>query len=278
MPLRSFEGDTRADQGRSRLVRLEGRRRVRLNASQRVSTRRQRGALPARSLFGATAGRCPATTSCCESSRYVTPSGSPNLAIGRDLGWLPGALEDALTGESCPSSTAAARNPGGSRPMKTGTRERLAGGRIWIRTVSPARIEQRCETHPFDLLTPHPFAKETGVSVSGPDGSNRSSSSAFRGVNNVGTRVYNAFAAQWLAYMLPYRRQFGVLERQALGPPRRPREFVEERDVAGAFRRSLDRSLDAFDVAAFEPSAVIGHAAEELMVCRLLSWVLPADR
>ena len=162
--------------------------------------------------------------------------------------------------------------------MKTGTRERLAGGRIWIRTVSPARIEQRCETHPFDLLTPHPFAKETGVSVSGPDGSNRSSSSAFRGVNNVGTRVYNAFAAQWLAYMLPYRRQFGVLERQALGPPRRPREFIEERDVAGEFRRSLDRSLDAFDVAAFEPSAVIGHAAEELMVCRLLSWVLPADR
>jgi len=29
---------------------------------------------------------------------------------------------------------------------------------------------------------------------------------AFRGVNNVGTRVYNAFAAQWLAYTLPYRR------------------------------------------------------------------------
>jgi hypothetical protein len=28
---------------------------------------------------------------------------------------------------------------------------------------------------------------------------------AFRGVNNVGTRVYNAFAAQWLAYTLPYR-------------------------------------------------------------------------
>ena len=29
---------------------------------------------------------------------------------------------------------------------------------------------------------------------------------AFRGVNNVGTRVSNAFAAQWLAYTLPYRR------------------------------------------------------------------------
>ena len=34
---------------------------------------------------------------------------------------------------------------------------------------------------------------------------------AFRGVNNVGTRVYNAFAAQWLAYTLPYRRFADVL-------------------------------------------------------------------
>jgi len=33
---------------------------------------------------------------------------------------------------------------------------------------------------------------------------------AFRGVNNVGTRVSNAFAAQWLAYTLPYRR-FAVI-------------------------------------------------------------------
>ena len=33
---------------------------------------------------------------------------------------------------------------------------------------------------------------------------------AFRGVNNVGPRVSNAFAAQWLAYTLPYRR-FAVI-------------------------------------------------------------------
>jgi hypothetical protein len=33
---------------------------------------------------------------------------------------------------------------------------------------------------------------------------------AFRGVNNVGTRVSNAFAAQWLTYTLPYRR-FAVI-------------------------------------------------------------------
>ena len=42
--------------------------------------------------------------------RYTV--GQPNFAIGRDLGWLPGALEDDLTGQSCPSSMAAARNPG----------------------------------------------------------------------------------------------------------------------------------------------------------------------
>ena len=34
---------------------------------------------------------------------------------------------------------------------------------------------------------------------------------AFRGVNNVGTRVYNAFAAQWPAYTLPHRRFADVL-------------------------------------------------------------------
>ena len=39
---------------------------------------------------------------------------------------------------------------------------------------------------------------------------------------------------------------------------------------------SLDRSLGAYDAAAFEPSAVIGSAAEELMVCRLFAggeWI-----
>jgi hypothetical protein len=42
----------------------------------------------------------------------------------------------------------------------------------------------------------------------GPAGARNSApaSFAFREVNNVGTRVYNAFAAQWLAYTLPYRR------------------------------------------------------------------------
>jgi hypothetical protein len=47
----------------------------------------------------------------------------------------------------------------------------------------------------------------------GPTGA-RSSAPAdftFRQVNNVGTRVANDFAAQWLAYTLPYRRFADVL-------------------------------------------------------------------
>src|SRR5271155_775556 len=46
----------------------------------------------------------------------------------------------------------------------------------------------------------------------GPTGTRNDApaSFAFRGVNNVGTRVSNAFAAQWLAYMPPYRR-FAVI-------------------------------------------------------------------
>lgn len=42
----------------------------------------------------------------------------------------------------------------------------------------------------------------------GPTGArnNAPADFAFRQVNNVGTRVDNGFAAQWLAYTLPYRR------------------------------------------------------------------------
>ena len=53
---------------------------------------------------------------------------------------------------------------------------------------------------PGSQTTPGP----AGARNNAPDGF------AFRGVNNVGTRVYNAFAAQWLAYTLPYRR-FAVI-------------------------------------------------------------------
>jgi hypothetical protein len=47
----------------------------------------------------------------------------------------------------------------------------------------------------------------------GPTGArnNAPADFAFRQVNNVGTRVANDFAAQWLAYTLPYRRFADVL-------------------------------------------------------------------
>ena len=47
----------------------------------------------------------------------------------------------------------------------------------------------------------------------GPTGarSNAPADFAFRQVNNVGTRVANGFAAQWLAYTLPHRRFADVL-------------------------------------------------------------------
>ncbi len=47
----------------------------------------------------------------------------------------------------------------------------------------------------------------------GPTGArnNAPADFAFRQVNNVGNRVDNGFAAQWLAYTLPYRRFADVL-------------------------------------------------------------------
>jgi hypothetical protein len=47
----------------------------------------------------------------------------------------------------------------------------------------------------------------------GPTGArnNAPADFAFRQVNNVGNRVDNGFAAQWLAYTLPYRRFANVL-------------------------------------------------------------------
>jgi hypothetical protein len=61
-----------------------------------------------------------------------------------------------------------------------------------------------CKERPYmpgSQTTPGP----AGARTSAPVGF------AFREVNNVGTRVYNAFAAQWLAYTLPYRRFAVVL-------------------------------------------------------------------
>src|SRR5438132_6852199 len=57
--------------------------------------------------------------------------------------------------------------------------------------------------------------------------------------------------------------QFGVLERGALGPPRRPGEFVEERDVVGAFRRLAHHFVDLVSVRPDENAPAIGLDAVE---------------
>src|SRR5215469_9018310 len=57
--------------------------------------------------------------------------------------------------------------------------------------------------------------------------------------------------------------QFGVLEREALGPPRRAGEFVEERDVVGAFRRLAHHFVDLVSVRPDENAPAIGLDAVE---------------
>jgi hypothetical protein len=42
--------------------------------------------------------------------------------------------------------------------------------------------------------------------------------------------------------------QFGVLEREAVGPPRRAGEFIEERDVVGAFQRQAHHFVDLVSI------------------------------
>ena len=92
-----------------------------------------------------------------------------------------------------------------------------AGGRLlWI-------VHQRLRLLTFPLRTTATTAPMADPEISrfprkerpympgskttpGPAGTRNDApaSVAFRGVNNVGTRVSNAFAAQWLAYTLPY--------------------------------------------------------------------------
>jgi hypothetical protein len=40
----------------------------------------------------------------------------------------------------------------------------IASAAMILAVLGPAKIEQRFETDPFELLAPHLFAKETGVS------------------------------------------------------------------------------------------------------------------
>src|SRR5262249_2598819 len=59
------------------------------------------------------------------------------------------------------------------------------------------------------------------------------------------------------------RAQFGVLEREALGPPRCTGEFIEERDVVGEFRRLAHHFVDLLSVRPDENAPAIGLYAVE---------------
>jgi hypothetical protein len=57
--------------------------------------------------------------------------------------------------------------------------------------------------------------------------------------------------------------QFGVVEREAFGPPRRAGEFIEERDVVGAFRRLAHHFVDLVSIRPDENAPAIGLDAVE---------------
>src|SRR5215470_1732614 len=59
-------------------------------------------------------------------------------------------------------------------------------------------------------------------------------------------------------YASTRRAEFGILEREALGPPRRAGEFIEERDVVGAFRRLAHHFVDLVSIRPYENAPAIG--------------------
>jgi hypothetical protein len=71
--------------------------------------------------------------------------------------------------------------------------------------------------------------------------------------------------------------QFGVLEREALGPSRCPGEFVEERDIVGAFRRLAHHLVDLVSVRPDEnaPARSLADFAKivEILDARAASFV-----
>ena len=63
---------------------------------------------------------------------------------------------------------------------------------------------------------------------------------------------------------------FGVLEREALGPPRRAGEFIEERDVVGAFRRLAHHFVDLVSVWPDQNAPAIGPSRMIVAACAAL--------
>src|SRR5215471_7873231 len=64
-------------------------------------------------------------------------------------------------------------------------------------------------------------------------------------------------------YALTWRAQFGVLEREALGPPRGVGKFVEEGDVVDAFGRLAHHFVDPMSVRPNENTPAISLDAVE---------------
>src|SRR5215470_5925769 len=64
-------------------------------------------------------------------------------------------------------------------------------------------------------------------------------------------------------YASTRRAQFGILKREALGPPRRAGEFIEERNVVGPFRRLAHHFVDLVSVRPSENTPAISLDAVE---------------
>src|SRR5262252_4811631 len=90
-------------------------------------------------------------------------------------------------------------------PFVAETREEI----LQVRLQHPAMADPEISRFPHKERPYMPGSQTTP----GPTGArnNAPADFAFRQVNNVGTRVANDFAAQWLAYTLPYRRFADVL-------------------------------------------------------------------
>ena len=59
------------------------------------------------------------------------------------------------------------------------------------------------------------------------------------------------------------RAEFGILEREALGPPRCAGEFIKERDVVDAFWRLAHHFVDLVSIRSDENAPAIGLDAVE---------------
>ena len=136
---------------------------------------------------------CVRSVLCCSAFPLVPGLGSTGSATGRPalfVGFIATMPESDFSG-SCISGY-------GSSPSRYGPSDPT--GPMADPEISRFPHKER-PYMPGSQTTPGP----TGARNNAP------ADFAFRQVNNVGTRIDNGFAAQWLAYTLPYRRFADVL-------------------------------------------------------------------